>query len=235
MTVKKNAKFDLEKRRKAFFQIGLLFAVSIVLVAFEWDSFTVKNLVHNERTDIPEELVMEEVEDEKNDVIEIIEPPKPVMERVVEPIFDPLRAKVSDVNLDPQVGTPMINVNLKPTSNIGGNGSGLGTTTGGHKVFHNVVGVMPVFSEGSLLSYIKKHVVYSQNAIDLGAEGKVYVEFAVMKTGEVKNVRIVKSDDELLNESAIEVIKNLPRFQPGMQRGRRVNVIMTVPINYKLG
>jgi TonB family protein len=130
----------------------------------------------------------------------------------------------------------LVPIDLKPTGNIGGTSTGIGGGTGGGpEEFHLVVGVMPEFLEGNLLSYIKKHVVYSQLAVDLSAEGRVYVQFVVMKNGQVKNVKVVKTDDKLLNESAIEVIKNLPDFKPGLQRGRPVNVIMTVPINYRLG
>lgn len=234
MTVKKNSKLDLEKRRKAFFQIGLLFVVSVTLVAFEWDSFNVKNLAKLERQAIEEELIVEEVEVEKEEVVEI-DIPVPEVEQVVQPVFDPLTAEASDDVIEPQTGASIIPIDLKPTGNIGGNGSGIGSGTDDTEDFHLVVGVMPEFQNGELLSYIKKHVVYSQLAVDLGAEGRVYVEFVVMKNGKVKNVKVVKSDDKLLNESAIEVIKNLPDFKPGLQRGRPVNVIMTVPINYRLG
>lgn len=61
-------------------------------------------------------------------------------------------------------------------------------------------------------------------------EGKIKVKFVIDPNGYVKDITIAESTIPELNDEAIRVIKTLPRWQPGFQRARFVNVSYTVPI-----
>jgi TonB family protein len=99
-----------------------------------------------------------------------------------------------------------------------------------------VVEKMPEFPGGEqeLRSFIGKSIEYPPLARDKGIQGKVYVTFVVSKDGTVKNVKVVRGVDPILDKEAIRVISSLPTWIPGEQRGKKVNVSYTVPINFVL-
>ena len=234
MTVKKNPKLNLEKKRLAFFQIGLLLVASMALVAFEWDTFKVQNLSQIDEQFIEEEIV-KDFEEEDDDIIEEELPiPEPVQQASSVNLFIPDADSVIAIT-DEFIGLSLPEIPKIPIQ-TGGDGTGIiGQPIKQVEEDYVVVGVMPEFTKGSLMTYIKKHVDYPREAVEIGAEGKVYVQFVVTKHGKVDKVKVIKSEDEMLNKAAKEVIKNLPGFTPGKQMGRPVNVIMTVPINFILG
>jgi len=65
-------------------------------------------------------------------------------------------------------------------------------------------------------------------------EGKVFVNFVISKTGDIKNVHVIKGAHKLLNEEAVRLIKLIPKMKPAIQRGEPVNISYTVPLNFKL-
>ncbi len=99
-----------------------------------------------------------------------------------------------------------------------------------------VVEKMPEFEGGdkALRKYISSNVEYPKEAKEKGIEGKVYIRFVVTDKGDVDNVTVMRSIDPLLDNEAVRVVKSLPKWKPGKQRGQAVNVYYTVPINFKL-
>jgi len=89
---------------------------------------------------------------------------------------------------------------------------------------------MPIFTHDSLESmdafrnYVMAQLIYPEEAAKKGINGKVFVQFVVDKNG----------DDPLLNAEAIRVVKSSPRWIPGKQRGKEVNVAFTFPIMFVL-
>jgi TonB family protein len=94
----------------------------------------------------------------------------------------------------------------------------------------------PEFPGGNdaLMNFIASNVKYPQVAKENGITGKVFVQFVVSKDGSVKNVTIARGVDKLLDEEALRVIKSLPNWTPGKNRGVAVNVQFTIPINFQL-
>ena len=101
---------------------------------------------------------------------------------------------------------------------------------------YEVAEVMPEFPGGTqaLFEFISKNLEYPQNAIDGQIEGRVVVQFVVDKTGKVGNIQVVRSIDKMLDQAAIDVVRALPAWKPGMQDGKPVNVKYTMPIVFKL-
>ena len=67
-----------------------------------------------------------------------------------------------------------------------------------------------------------------------GDEGKVMVRFTVEKTGKINDVKVVKSLDYYLDKEAIRAINTLPNWIPGTQCNQKVNIIVTMPVNFTL-
>jgi TonB family protein len=99
-----------------------------------------------------------------------------------------------------------------------------------------VVEQMPEFPGGlaALKEYVRVNLQYPQAALEKGIEGKVYVNFMVMKTGAVSNVKIAKSADPLLDKEAAKIVQSMPKWTPGKQHGETVEVLYTVPIDFNL-
>jgi TonB family protein len=95
---------------------------------------------------------------------------------------------------------------------------------------------MPEYPGGTnaLLQYIADNIHYPQTAKENNIQGKVFVNFIVDETGQVTNVRVVKTVETLLDAEAVRVIKSLPLWKPGMQKGKTVRVQFTIPINFAL-
>ena len=102
--------------------------------------------------------------------------------------------------------------------------------------FFMVVENMPEFPGGDrgLMKYIQNNVKYPPIAREYNITGKVYVSFIVDKSGSVTNVKIVRGVDENLDAEAMRVVKSLPKYKPGKQRGKSVRVMFTIPINFTL-
>jgi TonB family protein len=95
---------------------------------------------------------------------------------------------------------------------------------------------MPEFPGGetALLEFIAKNVVYPKEAQENGISGKVFIQFVVMKDGKISNIKVLRGVDPSLDAEAVNVIKKLPIWKPGKQKGTPVNVSYTVPIKFVL-
>jgi len=99
-----------------------------------------------------------------------------------------------------------------------------------------VVENMPEFPGGlnACLKFLADHVAYPKEAAEKKIEGRVIVQFVVMKDGSIANARVIRSVDPLLDAEALRVIGLMPKWKPGTQRGQAVNVKFTMPITFRL-
>ena len=99
-----------------------------------------------------------------------------------------------------------------------------------------VVEEMPEFPGGmeAMMLWISERVKYPEQAKKDGIKGVVAVSFIVSRTGKVVDVKVVRSADPLLDAEAVRVIGEMPEWKPGTQRGKTVDVRMTVPVRFTL-
>lgn len=99
-----------------------------------------------------------------------------------------------------------------------------------------VVENMPEFPGGlnACLKFLADHVAYPKEAVEKKIQGRVIVQFVVMKDGSIANARVIRSVDPLLDAEALRVIGLMPKWKPGTQRGQAVNVKFTMPITFRL-
>ena len=95
---------------------------------------------------------------------------------------------------------------------------------------------MPTYPDGdaALMAFINKNLKYPEEAIKKRIEGKVILGFVIDSTGVVKNVSVLRSIEPACDKEAIRVVKLLPRWIPGKQDGKKVNVRYTLPVIFKL-
>ena len=95
---------------------------------------------------------------------------------------------------------------------------------------------MPQFPGGdaALIKYLDSHIQYPPEAAKNNIQGRVILQFVVDKTGEIGEVKVVRSVDKDLDKEAIRFVKTLPKFIPGRQNGQAVAVWYTLPVTFKL-
>ena len=103
------------------------------------------------------------------------------------------------------------------------------------KVFE-VAEKMPSFPGGqdALFDFIEKNIKYPKVAEDNGIQGRVILTFIVKKDGSLSDVRVAKSVDPALDKEAVRLIKSMPKWSPGIEKGQFVNVKFTVPVTFRL-
>ncbi len=89
--------------------------------------------------------------------------------------------------------------------------------------------------QGAIENYIVNNIEYPQQAIDNNAEGVVQVRFAVDEKGNVSNVSTLGNKIGYgLEEEAMRIVTNMPKWTPGKVKGKNVKTWRTLPINYRL-
>ena len=104
-----------------------------------------------------------------------------------------------------------------------------------NKVF-DVVEQMPSFPGGNsaLMQYLSKNIKYPTISQEQGTQGRVTCQFVVNKDGSIVDVKVIRGVDPYLDKEAIRVISSMPKWKPGMQRGKPVRVKYTVPVMFRL-
>jgi protein TonB len=214
MEPKKNSEISLEKKKGLFFQIGLVVTLIIILGAFEWKSYEKVdyNLGQLNLDDLEEEIIpFTEQEPEK---------PKPKEPEIIQIVDDEVEIE-NEIEIEDTESDEDEAIDIEEEDD--------------DELFM-VVENMPEFPGGDLglMKYIQKNVRYPPIAKEYNITGKVYISFIVDRSGSVTNVKIVRGVDKNLDAEAMRVVKSLPKYKPGKQRGKAVRVMFTIPINFTL-
>jgi len=226
MELKKTPKADLENKKQLYFMIGLVLALGIMLVGFEWTSKPSKadSLGTVGAVTIEEEIIPITREQE-------VKPPPPPPPKVIEV----LNIVDDDVKIDDEliIDTEADDKTLIDVAPVISAPKEEEEETA--EVFF-IVEDMPEFpgGEAALRAYIANSIKYPVIAQENGIQGKVYVTFVVGKDGSVSNATIARGVDPSIDKEALRVVNSLPKWKPGKQRGKAVNVSYTVPINFVL-
>ena len=85
-----------------------------------------------------------------------------------------------------------------------------------------------------MMKYVSENIKYPQAAKDKNIAGRVFVSFVVEKDGSVNEVKVMRGIGGGCDEEAVRVIKGMPKWKPGMQKGKPVRVSYMMPLNFKL-
>lgn len=236
MEIKKSKKADLEKTRGTSMLIGYIVALAVMFAAFEW---TTRDYVKTEPVVYAAYAQMEE---------EIVPITQPIFTAAPPPPADaPQVAEILDiVENDEEIVEEKIETSESTTEAISGPVAQVsGPVATGPVVVEEasdegeifqVVEQMPEFPGGmqALMAYLSKNIKYPSVAQDNGIQGRVLVSFVVNKDGSIVDPEVIKSVDAALDKEAMRVIKAMPKWNPGKQRGKPVRVKYTVPVLFRL-
>ena len=101
---------------------------------------------------------------------------------------------------------------------------------------YQIVEVMPEFPGGvdKMMDYLSKSIKYPEAAKEKGISGRVFLSFVIEKDGAVSDVKVAKGIGKECDDEAVRVVKSMPKWKPGMQKGKPVRVSYMLPIFFKL-
>jgi periplasmic protein TonB len=226
MELKKSDKANLEKRKGLFFQIGLVVALGVILVAFEWKQTPENN---DDANAVAQVTVEEEIAQVTRPPEVKPPPPPPKVTEVLNLVEDNI--KLDDIKIDSESDdklalSSIAYVETKPAE---------------EEVVEEtpfvMVEDMPQFQGGSsdtFREWIAKNLKYPEIAAENGISGRVYIQFCVNSKGEIVDVVILRGVDPALDKEAMRVVSSSPKWTPGRQRGKAVKVQFTFPVNFVL-
>lgn len=213
----KNPTVDLKRKYQRMFEVGIIISIALVILAFRF---------------FPEPANEEIVALPSGEDITIIDiplsgvppvpppPPKPPI-----PVEAPSDENLEDIEIEGNeldLTEVIANTEMELKDEI--------DNSPVFEVFH-AAEKMPKLIGG--LSEIQKKVVYPEIAVRAGVQGKVYVKAIVKQDGNLDSVHVVQGIGAGCDEAAIDaVLKSI--FKPGIQRGKPVNVWISIPIRFKL-
>lgn len=223
--IKKNPKYDLERFKSLFVEIGLVIALGLVLMAFEWKKSdnTDSGFEQMQVVDIPEELV--EITRQEQP-----EPPKPEPQTTVLEIVDDNVEVQNELDISAEDDQ-----NKEVAAFVAPVADDAPVQVVEAEIF-TIVEEQPGFpgGEGALMEYLGKNISYPQLARESNIQGTVYVTFVVEPNGSISNVKTLKGIGGGCDEEAIRVVKNMPSWKAGKQRGKPVRVQFNLPIRFIL-
>ncbi|MCR5445055.1 MAG: energy transducer TonB [Bacteroidales bacterium] len=228
MELKKNPKADLEKRRGLYLEIGLVVILVASLVAFNVKSYDKEEKVQFERqaSEEQEEIVIQTQQEE-------LPPPPPPEQPEVTTEFEvveddkELTHELGPINAEVDENTQ--NIEITPVKIEE-------EEEEEEQQIFTVVENDPEFPGGmeALYKYLRDNIKYPQLARDNNITGKVYVTFVVERDGSIANPRILKDIGGGCGAEAIRVVKSMPKWTPGKQRGKAVRVQFNLPVSFNL-
>lgn len=95
---------------------------------------------------------------------------------------------------------------------------------------------MPEFPGGmpAMIEFLQTNLKYPKDAIKQQVGGRVMVMFVVETDGTLSNVRVAKKVFPSLDSEAVRVVKTMPKWKPGKEKGRPVRVNFTLPVVFSL-
>lgn len=227
MEVKKSPKADLEGKKSTWLLIGYVLILAFMFVAFEWSERDKQVLIAQG----PVEVTFEE------DMVPITQqeqpqtpppPQAPSAEEVLQIVENDTNIEETEVATSEDQGEAVQIVSTGPAVVVE-------EVEEEEPIFH-VVEEMPSFPGGDAecMRFLSKNIKYPTIAQENGIQGRVILQFVVNKDGSIVDVTVARSVDPYLDKEAVRVVKMMPKWKPGKQRGKPVRVKYTLPVMFRL-
>lgn len=225
MEEKKSPKANLENKKLLFTQIGLIISLLLAWMVFEFKSYDKREIdtsLLNREIAVDEEMVEITKQDEPKP--QPMEMPKQTTQ--LEIVQDDV--EVEDININAEIEqNEVVEEYVAPE---------IEEEEVVEQEIFQIVEEMPAFPGGEqkLMEYVGKNIKYPQIARESGIQGRVFVGFVVEPDGSVSNVKLLRGIGGGCDEEAMRVIKNMPKWKPGKQRGKAVRVSYQIPVMFRL-
>jgi protein TonB len=208
-----------------FLLMGFVMVLSLVYIGLEWTESEV-TVYENVNTDFLVEDELDVIQTSQDQPPPPPPPPAPEVVEVLNVVENDVQTASIEINTEDDKNKVVI-VNAPVAAPV---------IEEEDNVVFQVVETMPSFPGGDadLFKFLSTNVKYPVIAQENGIQGRVICQFVVNKDGTIVDVEVVRSVDPSLDKEAIRVIKSMPKWSPGKQRGKPVRVKYTLPVNFKL-
>jgi len=224
METKKSKKADLESKKPIFLEIGMILALAAVLLAFNYRSYDKGGVLNIQVRvdDTPEEIIPITKQEVKPPP-----PPPPKQVTIINIVKDDVEVE-DDIEIDAEADQ---NTEVEDFIPIVEEEEEVPEM----EIFQ-VVESPPQYPGGDAarMKFLQENIKYPQMARESGIQGTVYVTFVVEPDGSVSDVRVLRGIGGGCDEEAVRVIKMMPKWIPGKQRGKPVRVQFNMPIKFTL-
>ena len=229
MESKVSPKADLQSKSLLFLEIGLIVALGICLLAFEWSSSD-----KVETIDLAAQTVAVEEEEIINTQEQQEIPPEipkiPVLSDIIDIVDD-----------DIQVNDDLF-IDTEDNANLGVEIMDYHTAVEEEEVEEEaipfaLVEEKPKFQGGdanTFSAWVNKNLQYPEIAKENGVQGRVTLQFTVNTDGSVSDVKVLRGVDSSLDKEAVRIVSQSPKWTPGKQRERPVKVTYVFPVIFQL-
>lgn len=227
MEIKKTPKADLENKKSTWLLVGYVIVLAFMFVTFEWTKRDIKIDTSQAITD----LVFEEEIIPITEQPEQVAPPPPEAPSIAETLT------IVDDDADVEETTIATSEETNQAVEIKYVPVAVEEEEPEEQTIFEVVEQMPEFPNGGmagLMQYLSKNIKYPTIAQENGTQGRVTVQFVVNRDGSIVDAKVLRGVDPYLDKEAIRVISSMPKWKPGMQRGKAVRVKYTVPVMFRL-
>lgn len=228
MEIKKTEGANLENKRLLFVEIGLILALAVTYAAFEYKTA-------DKKTAVLEADVQQVIEEETIPITQEAPPPPPetaqvpVLSDQIDIIDDDIQVEDNILNLE---DNDDIVIEIKdyiegPEEEV----------IEEEEIPYVFVEQKPSFQGGDANAFSKwvaTRLQYPEIAKENGVQGRVMVSFTIKSDGTVANVRVTRGLDPALDKEAIRVVSSSPKWAPGKNRDRAVNVTYSLPVIFQL-
>lgn len=237
MALDKKPEADLEKKRGTFLMLSYVVVLAVVLIAFQWKTFdkSLMDLGDVNVDDLQEELIP--ITRQEPPPPPPPPPPAPPEELEIveddEEIEEELDLFENEVDEDTEIepmeiveeeaAEPEIFVIVEDMPRF----PGCENTKGSNQQ-------KDMCAFGKMQEYLKKNLKYPQRAIDANITGTVHVGFVVNENGSISQVKVLRGIGGGCDKEAIRVVKAMPKWKPGKQRGKAVKCSFTLPVRFVL-
>ena len=232
MEIKKSPKADLEGKKTTWLLAGYVMVMAVLFLGFEWTQRDVKIDTSNQ---VVENVCEEEIEIPITEQPEQVQAPPPEAPSIAETLTivdDDSDIQESAIQSSEETGQA---VEIKYTAPVAVQEEEEEEPE--EQEIFQVVEQMPEYPDGGmagLMKYLSGAIRYPAIAAENGVQGRVTVQFVVNRDGSIVDAQVVRGVDPYLDKEALRVINSMPKWKPGMQRGKPVRVRYTVPVNFRL-
>lgn len=230
MEVKKSPEADLEQYRTTWLLAGLVVALSVLYVAFEWTG-------HTEEADwqalLSDVVFEEEYEVPQVEQPEVVPPPQPMAPAALPKVIMPVEEGVETDEL-PTVDSEGAADTLAPAVPAAAEEEKDRPATDKGLVMVDELPEFPEDGQAGLMRYLTKHIRYPAYARQRKLQGNVVCQFLVNEDGRISDVRVLQGVHPVLDNEAMRVLRSMPRWKPGRLHGKPVRVCYALPVVFRL-
>lgn len=235
MEIKKSNKANLDLHRSTGFLLGLIFSLALLFTAFEYTTRPADMQEDdNILDDMSEELEMTPAMSTKDMVSAAPAPASKALTQNVKEVDKVQNAdKVAPITSKLVIGDGQ---GLTKRANVT---EAIPQTTAlpqDTAIVLRTVEQLPEFPGGivEFMKWLTRNLHYPPVAQQQKIQGKVVVSFIINKDGSIASPRIVTSADPLLDREAMRVVKMMPRWKPGLDKGKPCRTMFAIPVNFQL-